>query len=575
MRYLHLTIAILSAVLISSCGDSEPSTEDLVAKGGKEYGGEFTFMTHEKVNVLIPTYVGDIYNSRIISQIYDPMMIYDPSSETVVPGVSESFTKSNDSKVYTFKIRKGIKFHKDDCFGGEGDELTAEDVKFTLDMACSGLKKNQVGHMFKMKIVGAQAFYNQTKDKTTIPMTGVSGIKVIDKNTVQITLMNPAPGFEVVLSNPSLGIVSKKAFKYYGDKIDKHAVGSGPFMLEEMTSEKITMKRNPNYWKKDEFGNQLPFLSRVIIQYAKNKKSELTAFGKGEIDLVLEIPVENIENILGSLQDAQEGKNVKHKVDGEASLSMTYIAMACDSKEFSDVRVRKAFNSAIDRHDIIETWLEGEGWAAENGFAPKMANYDNESVKGHRFDVEMAKSLMASAGYPNGANFPTLDFYVNAKEGSGLHRMCIAFSKQLKENINVNLNIKLCTFKEREAAIANGKAKIWRSGWVADYPDPENFLSLFYGANVGENSSQMNAFKFKSAEFDKLFEAASREEDPVKRARLYNQCDQIVIDQAAVIPMLTDDHVVMINARVRNFKASPLESLNLTSVYIKSPQKSE
>lgn len=577
MRYLYATVCAAFALFLSSCGDTESSTSDLVAKGGKQYGGEFTFMSHEKVGELIPSNVGDIYNSRVISQIYDPLMIYDPGTESVVPGVAASFTKSDDSKVYTFKIRKGIKFHADDCFGGEGDELTAHDVKFTFDMACADLKKNQIGHIFKMRVVGASEFFDQTKGKTTIPVSGsgVSGITVEDDYTLKITLINPFPGFEVILTNPSLGIVSKKAFKHYGTKIEKHAVGSGPFMLESMTPEKIRLIRNPNYWKKDEFGNQLPFLESVVIKYAKNKKSELVAFGKGEIDLVLEIPVENIENILGSLKDAQQGKNIKHKVDGEASLSMSYVAMACESDEFSDERVRKAFNLAIDRDAIIDTWLEGEGWAAHNGFVPKMANYDNSAVVGHSYNPTAAQSLMAAAGHANGSNFPALDFYVNAKEGSGIHRSCLAIKKQLKENLNVTLNIKLCTIEEREAACASGAAKIWRAGWVADYPDPANFLSLFYSGNVGDDIVQLNDFKFKSEKYDRLFEAANKEENPAKREKLYQQCDQVVIDEAALIPLLTDDHVVMINARVRNFKASPLEALNLTSIYIKEPTKED
>lgn len=575
MRYLHLTICAISALILSSCVHDEPITEDLSAKGGKQYGGEFTFMTHERISVLIPSYVGDIYNSRVISQIYDPLMIYDPNTESVVPGVAESFTTSADSKVYTFKIREGITFHEDECFGEKSEELTADDVKFTLEMACSGLKKNQVAHIFKMRIEGAESFFNQTKGKNSIPSSGVSGIKVIDKRTLQITLLNPSPGFEVILTNPSLGIVSKKAFKYYGDNIEKHAVGSGPFMLESMTPDKVMLIRNPNYWKVDEFGNQLPFLGSVVVKYAKNKKSELVAFGKGETDLVLEIPVENIENILGSLKDAQQGKNIKHKVDGEASLSMSYVAMACESEAFDDPRVRKAFNLAIDRNAIIDNWLEGEGWPAENGFVPKMSNYDNSAVVGHSYNVEKAKSLMQAAGHPNGANFPTLDFYVNSREGSDVHKMCIAIQKQLKTNLNVNLNIKLCSLEEREKAIASGEAKIWRAGWVADYPDPENFLGLFYGGNAGEKLSQMNPFNFKSAKFDSLFEAANREENPEKQEKLYQQCDQLIVDEGAVIPVLTDDHVVMINARVRNFKASPLESLNLTSVYIKTAKEDE
>jgi peptide/nickel transport system substrate-binding protein len=579
MRLILLTLSVFTVLLLASCGNTLPTTEDLLAKGGKQYGGEFTFMSREKVGVLIPMFVGDIYNSRVTSQIYDPLMIYDPHSESIVPGVAESFTKSADSKVYTFKIRKGITFHEDECFGGKTEGLTAHDVKYTLDMACSGLNKNQVGHIFKKRIVGAEEFYEQTRDKKTIPPSGVSGIKVINDQTLQITLLNPSPGFEVILTNPSLGIVSKKAFKHYGNKIEQHAVGSGPFMLESVSPDKVKMIRNPDYWKKDEFGNQLPFLGSVVVKYAKNKKSELLAFGKGETDLVLEIPVENIENILGSLKEAQQGKNIKHKVDGEASMSMSYVAMACDSEEFKDVRVRKAFNLAIDKNSIIDASLEGEGWPAENGFAPKMANYDNSAVTGYTFNAEKARSLMKSAGYSNGANFPMLDFYVNSKEGSGVHKMCLAIKKQLKENININLNIKLCSLNERKQAIANGSAKIWRAGWVADYPDPENFLALFYGGNVdenaGENVYQVNQFNFRSAKFDELFEAANSEEDAAKREKLYQQCDQIVIDEAAVIPVLTDDHVVMINARVRNFKASALESLNLTSVYIKTPLKDE
>ncbi len=575
MRFTQLTLCVFTTLLLGACGNTEPSTEDLSAKGGKQYGGEFTFMSHEKIGVLVPIFVGDVYNSRVTSQIYDPIMVYDPNTESVVPGVAESFTKSTDSKVYTFKIRKGITFHEDACFGGKTENLTAHDVKYTLDLACSGLKKNQVGHIFKMRIVGAEEFSEQTKGKKTIPTSGVSGIKVIDDQTLQITLLNPSPGFEVILTNPSLGIVSKKAFKYYGDKIEKHAIGSGPFMLESASEDKVTMTRNPNYWKKDEFGNQLPFLGSVVVKYAKNKKSELLAFGKAQTDLVLEIPVEHIENILGSLKEAQEGKNIKHKVDGEASMSMSYIAMACESEEFKDVRVRKAFNLAIDRNAIIDTWLEGEGWPAENGFVPKMPNYDNSAVTGHNYNVQKAKALMNAAGHSNGANFPTLDFYVNSKQGSGVHKMCLAIQKQLKDNININLNINLCSLDERKKAIASGEAKIWRAGWVADYPDPENFLALFYGGNMGENLYQVNPFHFRSPKFDELFEAASHEEDARKREKLYQQCDQIVIDEAAVIPILTDDHVVMINARVRNFKASALESLNLTSVYIKVPLKGE
>ena len=573
MRFILLSLLILTGMVFSSCGDTGPATEDLVAKGGKQYGGEFKFMSPEKVKTLFPAHTAFLYTSRLIAQIYEPLMVFDAGSMKVIPGVAESFEMSSDAKVYTFKIRKGVMFHANECFGGEAEELTAEDVKFTFEMACSGLESNQISYLLKDRIEGANAFFK--KSIKSIPSSGISGIKVKD-NSVEITLTNASPGFERVLTNPGLGIISKKAYEHYGDKtIDKNPVGSGPFMLEEMAGSKIILERNPDYWRKDDFGNQLPFLSKVEMTYSKDKRGEFMSFRKKEIDLVLEIPVEEIEHILGSLQEAQDGKNVKHKVEGKPSLSMSYIAMACESQEFSDLRVRQAFNLAIDREQIIDNYLEGEGWAALNGFVPQMADYDNDAVDGHSLNVDRAKSLMAQAGYSNGANFPTLDFYVNATKGSGIHKMCQAISAQVKENLNVDLNIKLCSIDEREEAIANGTAKIWRSGWIADYPDPENFLGLFYSGNLEGGSSSVNSFKFSNEAFDKLFEAAASESDPAKRMELLVKCDQMVVDQAAVMPILTDDHIVMINARVRDFAASPMEVFSLTNVFIKEQRKEE
>jgi peptide/nickel transport system substrate-binding protein len=247
--------------------------------------------------------------------------------------------------------------------------------------------------------------------------------------------------------------------------------------------------------------------------------------------------------------------------------------MACESDEFKDVRVRKAFNLAVDREAIIDNWLDGEGQAALNGFVPAMPNYPSEKVKGFVYNPAKAKALMAEAGYPNGKNFPALDFYVNTVAGSATHKTCQGIAKQIKENIGVDLNIKLCELSEREAAIQAGTAKIWRSGWIADYPDPENFLTQFYGGNISENATMVNSFKFRNETYDKLFSKAQTEIDPEKRIALLLQCDQMVIDQAATMPILTDDHIVMLNARVREFKASPLENINLTRVYIKEPKE--
>lgn len=570
MKYVLLISLLFTGLLMSSCTETETDVDSLVAIGGKKYGGEFKFMSSEKINSLVPTSSSDHYSSRIVSQIFEPLLRLDPVTMMVTPALAESFKVSDDAMVYTFKIRKGVFFHTDDCFGGDAHEVNAHDAKFALDMACSGLDINHVNYLLVNRIKGAQEF-NKATDKS-FDAKGVSGIKVIDDYTLQVNLSAPFSGFENIMTHASLGVFPKEAYDKYGKDLFKHPVGSGPFALESMADDKIVLKRNNNYWRKDEFGNQLPFISKVIMTYTKDKRSELLAFRESAIDLVLEIPVEEIEHILGTLQEAQEGKNVKHKVESEKSLSMTYIAMACESEEFSNVDVRKAFNLAVNREEIIDTKLEGEGWAASNGFVPSMQNYPNEEVKGHVYNVARAQALMAKAGHPNGKDFPALDFYVNAVEGSTVHKLCQAISEQLKANLNVDLNIKLCTMDERQDAIASGQAKIWRAGWIADYPDPENFLALFYGGNI-TNSGNVNLFKFQSEDYDRLFEEAISEPNTDKRTELLVKCDQMVIDQAALMPILTDEHIVMINARVRNFKANSMESLNLTRVFIKEPRK--
>ncbi len=567
MKYYHIITTLVLALVISSCG--ETGIEDLVAVGGKKYGGEFKFMSEEKITTLLPTSSGTQYSSRLISQIFEPLLQLDPQTMEVIPAVAESFKVSDDAKVYTFTIRKGIVFHEDDCLSS-GHELDANDVKFSLDLACSGLSINSIGYLLINRIQGAKEF--NKKSKTSLPKEGVSGIKVINDHTVQISLVNSFAGFENILTHSSLGIFPQEAWDTYGKEIGNHPVGTGPFALESMESDKIILKRNNSYWRKDELGNQLPFLSKVIVTYAKDKTAELLAFRETKSDLVLEVPVEVIENILGTLIEAQEGKNIKHRVESESSMSMGYIAMAIDSKEFNDVRVRKAFNIAVNREVIIDDWIDGEGWAATHGFVPKMNNYPIEKVKGHEYNPEKAKALMKEAGYPNGENFPTLDFYVNTTKGSTVYKAVSGVASQLKANLNINLNIKLCTIDEREAAIKSGKAKIWRAGWVADYPDAENFLAMFYSGNIMNESSMMNNFKFKNAEYDALFQEALLESDKDKRIALLVKCDQMVVDQAAVMPLRTEDHIVLVNARVRDFKANSMESLNLTEVFIKEPK---
>ncbi len=557
-------------LVIASCSSSADDISKLKATGGARYGGEIRFMLGDKVSTLLPIQATDLYTHRVTSQLFDPILGLDATGKNVVPALAESYTISKDATVFTFKIRNGVYFHDDDCFGGEGRELTAEDVKFTLDMACSGLKENEISWLLVDRVKGAKAF--NSASHTSFKEGGVEGIQATDKNTLVVTLAEPCVNFDKILTFGGFGVFPKEAYDTYGKDLKNHPVGTGPFILKEKTDKKIRLERNSRYWKKDQFGNQLPFLGAVEITYATDKRSELMAFRNQKIDLVLEIPAEEVENVLGSLQEAQAGKTVKHKVDSKQAAALTYIAMSQDNPVFKDVRVRKAFNIAVNRDQLVNETLMGEGYPAKNGFIPNTDFYNASRVKGFAFDVAKAQALLAEAGYAGGANFPVLTLYVAGKNDSDYHRLAKGIAEQLKQNLNINLTVKLCSIEERSAAIASGKASIWVSTWIADYPDPETFLSLFYGGNIKANATFVNPFKYKSPAFDKLYVQASKELDAAKRLDLIVKCDQMIVDDAVVIPVMNSDFITMINSRVRNFETNSLEMLDFSAIFIKEPK---
>jgi peptide/nickel transport system substrate-binding protein len=563
-------IAFSALLLLFGC---TPNQEELSAKkaiGGATYGGEFRFMSPEKVGSLIPIQAVDIYTQRITSQIFEQLVVLDPTGQKIEPGLSTAHTVSKNGLVYTFQIRNGVFFHPDECFEYETRELDANDIKFTLDLACSGLAINEVSWLLIDRIKGAKTYFTQSKK--SLPKKGVSGIKVINKNTLEITLNEPLASFEKMLSYSGFGVFPKEAYDYYGKDLGKHPVGTGPFILDKHTDQAIRLTRNNNYWKKDQFGNELPFLGSVLMTYAANKRSELIAFRSGKIDLVLEIPADEVKNVLGSLSEAQAGKNIKHKVDAQASYSLAFLGFQHKHPILKDKRIRQAINLAIDRASIINNELQGDGYPIENGIIPSALQPAAYKVKGYKTDIPLAQQLLKEAGYENGENFPVLTIIVNDKKGSDKHKLVAAIVKQLKRNLNIQLKIKLVDLATRNQLVENGTAAIWLSGWVADYPDGENFMGLFVGSTHQQKSKFVNPFNYYNRDFNNYFVQANGEKTNNKHAFYLQKCDQLLINDAVIVPLISDDFITLTNLRVRKFITSPLEVIQLTTVYIKEPK---
>ena len=568
-------IFILSSIFIgflASCGGSEEATEEegdpsILEKveGGKFSGGILRVNSIEDYTSLFPVAVNDVYSTHIIGNTYEGLFRFDQKTLETKPALAESFDIDNSKTVYTFQIREGVMFHDDECFSeGKGREMDANDVKYCLDYVCSNHEFNKWSSLFRDVILGVDDYQNGSSKS-------VEGIKVLDKYTIEIKIEDPLSSLPDMLALMSTAIYPKEAIDHYGyDGLNNHMVGTGPFIATSIENgNKVEFKKNKNYWRTDEFGNQLPFLNRVEVSFIKDKKAELDAFKADELDMVWGLPVEEIQNIMGTLEEAKEGKNKEFEVQSVNSLNIQYYGFKFTDKVFADKNVRKAFNYAINRDSLVEFVLDGEGVPAHNGFVPPMSGYPNETVNGFTYDPVKAKSLMAKAGYKNGKGFPELTLHLNKSGGVNV-KIAEFLISMLQNNLGVNIVMETMPMSELFPKVEAGELSFWRFGWIADYPDPATFLNLFHSSNQdGPEGEGNNYFSYLNPEYDRIFEAAIKEIDSEKRNKLYAQADQIVIDDAVVMPIMFTVGIRLVNPLIKDFDINEMEYRDLAVVNFK------
>ncbi len=566
--------SLLVSVILASCGnDSGSSSETKKAKGNVYYGGVFRMNEVEDFRNLYPLSVTEVTSDRITKQIYEGLIKQSQDELTILPSLAEQLEFNSDATVWTFFIRKGVKFQDDACFpDGKGREVTAKDFKYCFDLLCTASPNNQhFNATFKDRVLGANEYYQSTIDKKPLA-GGVAGIKIINDNTIQITLSKPFSGFLNILSTPGCWVFPKEAVEKYGADMRTKCVGTGPFQVKSVKEgETVVLERNPNYWDMDEFGNQLPYLDALKFSFIKEKKSEFMEFKRGNLDMIFRLPVEMISDILGELDHAKE-TNAPFEMQVVPAMSIYYYGFQHQSEAFKKKDVRLAFNYAIDREKIVNNILQGEGIPGIYGIVPpSFAGYENNKLKGYSLNVDKARKYMAAAGYPNGKGFPKITLQTNSGGANRNLQISEAIQKMLKENLNVDVDINILPFAEHLEQLESGKALFWRSGWIADYPDPETFLTLLYGKNVPANVSEksyLNTVRYKSDKFDTLFTQAMHELDDRKRMDLYLEADQTAINDGAIMPVFYDENYRLLKPNVKNFPANAMEYRDMTRVYL-------
>lgn len=572
MKRGFIIVGALS-VLISACGGGkdEKNREQNIGKGGIKYGGVFRVNETEEFRSLYPLNVTEVVAHRITNQIYEGLVKLNQEDLSVIPALAEKWEVNPDATEFTFYLRRGVKFHDDPCFPeGKGREVTARDFKYCLDKICESFPENQMFWLFKDKVKGANEYYESTKNKNPLP-GGVEGIQVIDDYTLKITLNYSFSTFLKILSHSACWVYPREAFEKYGIDMRIKCVGTGPFKIKSLKEgEYVILERNPHYWGIDIYGNQLPYLDIIKYSFIKEKKAELVEFRKGNLDMIYRLPLEMIKEVVAEFEEAKKGGNRPFEMQVVPALSIYYLGFQHKLPPFDNKKVRQAFNYAIDRESIVTYTLQGEGRPAIYGIVPPIKGYEYEKVTGYTYDPEKARKLLAEAGFPNGKGFPPIVLQINSGGGDRNIQIAEVVQKMLKENLNIDVKIEIMQFAQHLENYETGKAKFWRAGWIADYPDPENFLNMFYGKHVPAELSEksyINSVRYQSTAFDSTFEAALRETDPAKQYELFRRADQIAMDDAVIMPIFYDENTRLLQIYVKNFPANAMEYRDFSQVW--------
>lgn len=583
MKKILLYCSAFVWLLFQSCNgpkDTEVVETPIVkAAGDRNYGGIFRLNESEYIKNLFPHNITDAYSYRVASQVYEGLFKFDDESLQVIPCLAESYTIDESGTLYTIKIKKNVFFHDDPCFpDGKGRELTAEDVGYCFTRLCTQNINNQLfTSIFKNILKGADRYYNATRNEQ-VPGFEVSGINIVDGYTIELDLIEPNSIFLVNLAMPGCFIYPKEAEEKYGIDMRIKTVGTGPFYISSVDEDiSIILKKNENYYGKDAFGNQLPFLEALSIQFIKDKKTELFEFRKGNLDMIYRLPTDYILEILEETLSKNQGPYMEYELQRVPEMMTQFLSFNMQDNIFSNINVRKAFSYAIDREKILDFVLNGEGYAP--GFhgitPPVLTDYDISDINGYKLNVDSARYFLSKAGYKNGKNFPKIEMLLNP-EGERNTNVAVEIQKQLKDHLNIDIELTILPFAQLIEKSYQGDFKLIRAGWVADFPSAENFLWVFYGKNVPNNKqgiSYPNIARYKNNQFDEYYRQALKAKSIEAANVLFKKAEKVLIKDAPIVVLWYDEGYRLIQSYVKNFPNNPMQFRDFSEVYFAQPKK--
>jgi len=552
---------IVTLLGFSSCGRKAGITHSLRAgKGGKMYGGTFHVNETADIRSLDPVQMNDQTSVQVGENVYDRLLEFDENLN-LIPGLSALPVISNNGCTYTYHLRTDAYFNDDPCFpGGKGRKFVAADVIYCYTRALDRTTNTGAEPYFKY-IKGGAAYYSSNK----LPPGGLPGLQAPNDSTIVITLDKP---FSPFLFYPAVGfgfIYPHEAVEHYGRDFVFHPVGTGAYrFVQYKQAQFCTLVRNDRYWKFDSAGNRLPYIDTVQFTFIPDNKVELQEFEANKLDHVYRIPSEFFQEMVGPNKELK-GKWKKYHLVHVPALAVQFYGFNTTSPVVSNRHLRRAIAFAIDRNKIIRYVLKGQ--AAEPGnhgiVPPSMPGYPINTVHGFSFHPDSALAELALAKQELGGTIPDLTLYFNAGGGRNTD-VAEAIQSQLKENLGINLHLQMLEFSELTPRVDDGKAPFFRLGWIADYPNPENFLNLLYGKSVPPSGpSTINSTRYKNPAFDRLFDSAIDETDRAKSFTLFAEAENIAIQDAPYIVLYYDEDYHLLQPNVRDFPANAMFQLDM------------
>lgn len=522
IRSLTIGLAICICSLFVSCGKhSLPPSNDT-----------FSYNVPDGILSLDPAtanYRGAIWAG---TQLFNGLVEAGPNS-TIVPCIARHWETDPTGLEWTFTLRTDVFFHPNSCFGtARTRRVTAADVQYSIERICDVRTKSTGLWAFRTRIVGAQEFFERSKHEGG---GSIRGISIVNDSVVRIRLTKPFAPFLAVLTMPYAWIVPREAVQMYGVDFGRHPVGTGPFMFTQWKPDlELSLTRNPQYFKTDSIGRRLPYLKTVQISFLRDPKGEFLEFTHGHFDFVSSIDGSFESTILrdnGTLRPPYD----KYQLLQAAAQSVEYYGILLDTSYPAAKAVplatqrllRQALNYAIDRHRIVTYLLHGRGIPAQYGVLPPTMPGFSDSVRGYRYDPDLARRLLAKAGYPNGSGLPPLLLQLGNSERTASVAEAV---QAMWRDIGINVDIRQVDFPQHLSMVRSGELAMWRTSWIGDYPDPENFLALFVSANQPPNGP--NTTRVRRHDLDSLYDVALSPLLPAhERYALYNQMERIVVEE--------------------------------------------